>query len=276
MAQRAEVRETPILSSAQPNESVWDPVESIAFAWDAVKDSPRIVFTLLPATAAMAVPWILPTAIRLFDLDEDPYRPWWGRREEQLSNRLALFCIPIWIWLSVGVARYSLRVVRGTAAGFRDLFRPAPGAWMHVVLGTFAFGLAMAAALYAEGLALSVFRHEQPALVVWIFTAPVLVFAARLALYVWFCADRRASGLVSTWASWRATTGHTVGIVVLWAGLAFVGLLGLLACGVGVIVTTALSHIALAHAYDRLASQAARRSAAPVAHHAAGDSGPPS
>lgn len=80
---------------------------------------------------------------------------------------------------------------------------------------------------------------------------PGVIFMIGTIPYLYFIADGE-SGVESVRKSWEATRGQKVAIFVFLLALAGINIVGMLACGLGMLVTLPVSMLALAVVYTRL------------------------
>jgi uncharacterized membrane protein len=142
--------------------------------------------------------------------------------------------IPVAVFFAMGSVRYALRLVRGEPAGFQDLFSWGPyfaylGATLLVALGTW-FGLLFC---IVPGIFL---------MICWLFTGMAIL-------------DRGMGPVEAMGHSWNLSRGHRWDLLLFLLLLLGVNILGLLACCVGVFVTSAMSYLAWAWVYLRLTGQ---------------------
>jgi uncharacterized membrane protein len=141
---------------------------------------------------------------------------------------------PLSVFFAMGVARYVLNLARGAPAGFKDIFSWGPyfpylGAAVLIGIGC-AFGLLFC---LVPGIFLAI---------CWMFTGLAIV-------------DRDLGPIEAMGRSWDLTKGHRWDLLLFLLLCFGVNLLGLLACCVGLIFTSAMTQIAVAWVYLRLSGQ---------------------
>jgi uncharacterized membrane protein len=82
---------------------------------------------------------------------------------------------------------------------------------------------------------------------------PGIIFSVRLQLYGWAIVDRELGPFNSISESWEITRGAFWKLIGLWFVLAGINILGLLAIGIGLLITIPMSIVASAHVYRQLA-----------------------
>ena len=135
-----------------------------------------------------------------------------------------------------GITNFCLKVVRGQPYSFGDIFSGAP--WFFASLGIMflgglgiLFGLLL---LIVPGVFLTL---------AWSFALPIAI-------------DRNLGPIAALGESFRLTEGHRLSLLVLWLAFLGITLLGLCACGVGVVVSAAVTQLALVWAYCRVSGTA--------------------
>ena len=85
---------------------------------------------------------------------------------------------------------------------------------------------------------------------------PGIILGIRLQMYVWAIVDNHAGPIEALQQSWTMTRGFAWNLLLLNLLLGLINMLGMLALGIGLIVTVPLSMVAWGHAYRRLEGSA--------------------
>jgi hypothetical protein len=158
-------------------------------------------------------------------------------------------------FLSVGTIRLGVSAARGERPDFGIVFSGADR--MFSMLGVYILlGLAV-------GLGF----------ILLIVPGVILLFGFYLATY--FCVDQKASPVDALKQSWEAMKGEKLKIFLFFLVVALMFFVGLLACGVGVLVAMAIANVALGIIYTRLSGTSPAPPAAPPAWGAYGAGGAP-
>lgn len=148
---------------------------------------------------------------------------------------LILITVLVWgldIAVGLGFMRMVLRFVDGEKGELVDLFSA-----FHLIIGYFVASIIVSLVVGVAFLFLIL---------------PGIWVGIRLMLYGWVIADREVGPFAALDASWAITRGAFWQLFGLLFTLFFVNLLGLLALGIGLLVTGPLSVVAIAYAYRRL------------------------
>jgi uncharacterized membrane protein len=86
---------------------------------------------------------------------------------------------------------------------------------------------------------------------------PGVIASLGLSLAAYYCVDERLGPIASLRASWNATRGHKVQVLVFMLAAMLVSLVGFLACCVGVLPAYVITYLAWGMVYIRLSGNAA-------------------
>lgn len=167
-------------------------------------------------------------------------------------------CLVIGVVLEVGLVAVVLESLRGKRLRFGDVFSAYPFAWRYflanvlfmLIVGS---GLILAAAVifaaraYGQGMSAEVEKN-----LLYLSIVPLLYFALRFQFYAFALVDRRATPAESLRESWHMTQGQTAETAFLWVLLVGVNVLGILALGVGIFFSFAVSILAMGDMYRQL------------------------
>jgi hypothetical protein len=211
----------------------WSPTDAVGFSWRLIKRKPEAIGVLFVAGLvgqALAIPGSIVGGI---------VQATGGRDAVLLGTGIRILAslvnVPIAVFFAMTATRYCLKLARGEEAGFGEIF--AGGPYLSYLGASLLMGIAI-----TFGFALCIVPGVLLALG-WFFVAQILV-------------DRQPGATASLGLSWELTKGHRGDLFLFWLLLIGLNLLGLLACCVGVIVTGAMTQLALAWAYLRLTGQA--------------------
>jgi hypothetical protein len=189
-------------------------------------------------------------------------------------RNLALFLAVMLLELAIDLALTRLSVL---AEGNGVLPVAALGLASLVLRAAIALGLTCIALAFCDGrrgrLAdlLAEFQHLLPYLLaellfsaavtlgLILFILPGVYLALRLQFFKFFIVDFDAGPLTALARSWDATRGAAWDLLGFWGWAFLINLAGLLALGVGLLITIPLTTVALAAAYRTLAARAAWR-----------------
>jgi len=141
-----------------------------------------------------------------------------------------------WIFtmiVTLGIMRISLRFVDGETGELADLFATLP--------------------LVAGYLIASIFAGIAAGIAVIFLIIPGIYVGIRLQFYAWVIVDRGTGPFQALEQSWAITRGSVWRLFLFALLLGVVNLLGLLALGIGLLVTMPMALVALAHVYRSLA-----------------------
>lgn len=218
----------------------WSSGGAISFGWSAIRAKPEIVFVLFAGG-------LIANAVSILGSVIDAFGSASGDKDLQtltafMSFGLTVLNFPIACWIGMGMIRYELKIVRGEPAQFGDLFSGGPfltyvGAAILTTLGVLVgFVLCIVPGFYLT--------------ICWCFWQYLVV-------------DRGADVIESMRRSWKMTEGRRMDLFGFFLLVFFVNLLGLLACLIGVIVTSALTSVAFAWTYLRFVEMAPAAAAGP-------------
>ena len=145
---------------------------------------------------------------------------------------VAVVSLVLTMVVALGIMRMSLRFVDGDRGELIDLFE------------TFPFVVSYLVASIVVGIAVMVGFI--------LLIIPGLILSVRLQLYGWAVIDRQAGAFNAISESWEITRGAFWKLIGFWLVLAGVNILGLLALGIGLLITAPLSLVATAHVYRQL------------------------
>ncbi len=134
--------------------------------------------------------------------------------------------------VTLGIMRMSLRFVDGGRGELADLFASIPLVISYLIASI------IVGMVVTVGFFLLIF--------------PGIYLALRLQFYCWSIIDKEAGPFGCMEHSWTVTKGSAWQLFLFAVVLVFVNLLGLLALGVGLLVTIPLSLVAVAHVYRSL------------------------
>jgi uncharacterized membrane protein len=149
---------------------------------------------------------------------------------------MGLLSVALQAVLTLGVTYIALRLVSGQSAEFGDLFARVSLVLNYLIAG-FLLGI-----IVAVGLLLLI--------------VPGLIFAAKLSFFPYFVVDDGAGPIHALQRSWSLTNGVTFKVLVFGLVLLLINFVGLLALGLGLLVTYPVSYLAHAHVYRELREQA--------------------
>ena len=139
--------------------------------------------------------------------------------------------------VTMGIMKMSLRFVDGDHGELADLFATFPSL-ISYILASFLVGI-----IVTIGMLLLI--------------VPGIILGIRLQMYVWAIVDNHAGPIEALQQSWTMTRGFAWNLFLLNLLLGLINMLGMLAIGIGLVVTVPLSMVAWGHAYRRLEGSAA-------------------
>lgn len=207
----------------------WEPMQALRFGWDAVVRQPLVVLAWFVGTiVGSSITYIGMIAQFALQANDQEVLGWIAYCAGLLLG------MPLSIWMHMGLVRYTLKLARGQAPGFGEIFAGGPlfpliGASLLVALGvTVGFAL-----LIVPGVVLALG---------WVFVTYLVI-------------ERRVGVLDAFGASWRATNGSKLSLLVLGL-LCFAALLvGMLAFCIGYLVAIPVCMIALAYVYLKVTGE---------------------
>ncbi len=137
--------------------------------------------------------------------------------------------------LTMGTTKVAIKLADGGKGEFKDLWR----SWRLVlkyVLTSWLTGL-----IVVGGMLLLII--------------PGIIWAVRLQYALYFVIDEGLGPIGAIKASWAATRGQVVNLILLNITLGILGILGILGLGVGLLVTLPVIYLAYAVVYKKLSSQ---------------------
>ncbi|TAJ21655.1 MAG: hypothetical protein EPO68_04355 [Planctomycetota bacterium] len=206
----------------------WEPMAALRFGWDAVLRQPLAVLAVIVSAAVGSALTFVGALANLALSRENP----------ALGLTIYGCCfvlgLPLQLWMQVGLLRYFVKLARGQAPAFGEIFAGGP-LWAYLGL-TLLMGLAL-----IFGFLLLI--------------VPGVILALGWSAAQYLVADRRMGVIESLGASWRATNGHKVSILLL-ALLCFVALcVGMLALCIGYLVAIPVCMVAAAYAYLKITGE---------------------
>jgi len=218
----------------------WSPSEVVGFAWDRIKADP------VTTIGAIVVGSLIAGAPGgLADFIAEIY---WGAAAasggEPLTDPifLAIKAFGIVIgslaqaFMMAGMMNFSLKVARGQTYAFSDIFEGSR--WFLPVLGiNFLSSLGVALGLI-------------------LLIIPGVFLALSWCLAVSAAVDRNLGPIEALSESFKLTDGHRLSLLLFFLILAGLGIVGLCACFVGVVVAMTIGQLAIARVYTRLTGTA--------------------
>jgi uncharacterized membrane protein len=134
--------------------------------------------------------------------------------------------------VTLGIMRMSLKFVDGDRGELIDLFETFPLILSYLVASIVVGVITMIGFI--------------------LLVIPGIIFGVRLHLYGWAVIDRQAGPFAAINESWEVTRGAFWRLIGFWFVLAGINILGVLALGVGLLVTIPMSLVATAHVYRQL------------------------
>jgi hypothetical protein len=210
----------------------WRPTEAIVFGWETIKREPIAILVFF---VAMLIGNAISTAGSLVNVslstNADPELRSLG---EVVYWVTLVVNIPLSLYIQMGLMRYVLKLARGEAASFADLFAGGPFLTMLGVSLLLGLGVGFGTLLLV---------------------VPGVILALGWALVQYIAVDRRLGVIETFGVSWRATHGHKGQILLLFLLAFLVMLAGLLACCIGTFVAMPIIHVALAYLYLKLTGE---------------------
>jgi uncharacterized membrane protein len=134
--------------------------------------------------------------------------------------------------VSLGIMRMCLKFVDGDRGELIDLFETIP------FIASYLIASIVVSIVVMIGFILLII--------------PGILLGVRLQLYGWSVIDKQAGPFTAIQDSWDITRGSFWMLVGFWFVLAGINLLGMLALGIGLLVTAPMSLLATAHVYRQL------------------------
>jgi uncharacterized membrane protein len=139
--------------------------------------------------------------------------------------------------MMLGLYTIVLRVIDGQKTKFDDLFSKFDVMLMlKYFAASFLVGLAVIGGLI-------------------LLIIPGIIIALRLGFYSYLLVDKKLGPIEAFKTSWKMTKGHTKDLFLLGLCIIGINILGLLAFGVGLLVSAPVSSLAFAYAYRKLATK---------------------
>lgn len=166
--------------------------------------------------------------------------------------------------MAVGLAATMLKLVDGKEAGFRDLFprmRKIVSYWLVAFLQTLlAIVLILGPLVF---FVVSMFVPQGPSDSRFLLVLSSVIVSITVGLYItlrqslaiYLIADKDMGAIKAIRESWRHTKGKTFELLSLVVILGLLNLVGLLAIGVGLLITIPMSLVASAQAYRLIVSK---------------------
>jgi uncharacterized membrane protein len=235
----------------------FSPGDAITFAWERVKADPGtilatiIVGLLLSFAVAFVISMVVnlvnvavgvassaavgPGRHRLPDAAAVPF--FVGFSVLGLVLQLVSFVVNIAVssFFTSGIANFSLKVAKGLPYSFGDLF--AGGSFFLSVL------VANFLTSFAVGLGFL------------LIIVPGVILALGLSMTIPLIVDRNLGPIDAMSESWKLTEGNRVNIFIFWLIAVGLGIAGLCACGVGILLVAPILWIAYFFVYLRLTGQ---------------------
>ncbi len=166
-----------------------------------------------------------------------------------MGNFLSVAIVTVISWvanalITMGVIKVALKFCDNQKPGFEDLYSSYP-LILNYIGALILFWIAC-----AIGLVLLI--------------VPGIILMLRLQFFAYFIVDKNMSPIKALEASWKATEGNTLNLLVLWFAFLLITILGALALLVGLLVAIPVMMIAMAYIYRKLADGTTPSQAAPV------------
>jgi uncharacterized membrane protein len=134
--------------------------------------------------------------------------------------------------VTMGIMRMVLRFVDGDRGELVDLFATFPLLVNYVIATILVSIIVMIGMVF--------------------FIIPGIFFGIRLQMYTWAIVDKQVGPLEALQLSWDMTRGSAWNLILLGLLLGLINMLGLLAIGIGMVVTGPLAMIATGYVYRQL------------------------
>ncbi len=208
--------------------STWGPGEAVSFAWDRIKADPGTIL------GALIVGGIISNGINTLGNGVQQADPE-SVALQLVGGVLSVVNFLIASFMMGGMTLFCLKVARGEPYDFGDIFKGGP----------YFGGILVANLLMGLGIVFGLIFLIVPGIflaLAWSLTVPVLV-------------DRQLGPIEAMKESWRLTAGQKGNIFLFGLLMIGVGILGLLACCVGVLVAGPIGQIAWVFIYLRITGQ---------------------
>jgi uncharacterized membrane protein len=143
--------------------------------------------------------------------------------------------IAVSAFFTAGIARFSLKVARGEPYAFGDVFAGGPF-FLSVLVTHFIVSIAV-----GIGLVLLI--------------VPGVVLALGLCMAVPLIVDRNVGPIDALTESWKVTEGNRINLFIFWLIAMALGIAGVCACGIGILLVAPLLWVAFFYVYLRLTGQ---------------------
>lgn len=232
----------------------WTPQDAIGFAWDRIKADPGTI------VGALFVGWLCSSALSIiggivaqsyaaasilatmplkhghrYAATPDPFAIWADPIYLSIRGGSGLISYIVQAFMMAGMMNFALKVARGQQYSFGDIF--SGGKWF----------LPLLAANFCVGLA------------VWfgflLLIVPGIFLGLAWSLTMPFVVDKDLGPFEAMGQSWKATEGQKGQIFVLGLFIFGIVLLGMCACGIGVVVSASIAQLAWAWTYLRITGQ---------------------
>lgn len=206
----------------------WSAADPIRFAWERVKADPFVIVggVVLAIVLSGAIGAILGGLAR----SDVGALGWFASTVGSLGNWL------VSAFMAGGLTRFCLKICRGERYGFDDLWSGGR------TVGPILLAEILTAIAVGVGLVFLI--------------VPGIVLALGLSLAVPLIVDRSFDPLAALKESWRLTRGYKTRLFAYALLLVGLAMLGLMACGVGLLLVAALACIGNTYVYLRLTGQA--------------------
>jgi uncharacterized membrane protein len=207
----------------------WRPTEALRFGWDAVLLQPLAVLVVLVANlVASAFSFFGQLAQFLLNQEGKVELGWMAYGAGLLLG------LPLSIWMNMGLTRYMLKLARGQQANFGEIFLGGPfiACLLTSILLALGVGLGMLLLL-----------------------VPGIVLAIGWSYWMYLLVDRGQGPVEALGTSWKITRGFKWKIFGMMLLFILVTILGVLACGVGVLVAMPVCQLAMSYVFMKLTGE---------------------
>lgn len=211
---------------AKPAAFTFSARQALRFGWHALKRDP-----VLTIVGMFIVPVCIQMVFEVFN-GVVPEEMW------PVSVVLALVAFVLELAVTLGIAGICLKICDGRPAGFNDLHAQLPRTPSYLI-GSILFGL-----LCVGGFIF--------------FIVPGILLSLWLQFYVFVIVDEKAGPIAALKKSYAVTRGRLWRIILFTCLLGLYNVLGLLLCGMGLLITVPVSFIAWAYLYRSLQGRTPR------------------
>jgi len=203
--------------------------EALRFGWDAVVRQPLAVLVVFVASLVGSMFSFFGSMAQVI-LDQQ------GKVELALIAYATgvLLGLPLSLWMNMGLTRYMLKLARGQQANFGEIF--AGGPFIACLLASLLLGLGVGLGLL-------------------LLIVPGIVLAIGWSYWMYLVVDRGRGPVDALGTSWKITRGFKWPLFGLMLLFIPITILGLLACGVGVLVAMPVCQLAMAYVYLKLTGE---------------------